>query len=191
MRRSCSPSTRARPVPARSCSTTTATSSRRRSASSRSTSRAPGWVEHDAEEIWATQAATIAEVLARARASADDVAAIGITNQRETTVLWDRATGRPVHRAIVWQDRRTADLCARFEGRRATRPRSRAAPACCSTRTSPAPSSRGCSTAIRRCARAPSAASSHSARSTAGSSGSSPTARSTSPTRPTRAARCC
>jgi len=74
-----------------------------------------GWVEHDAEEIWATQAATIAEVLARARASADDLAAVGITNQRETTVLWDRTSGRPVAPAIVWQDRRTADLCARLK----------------------------------------------------------------------------
>jgi glycerol kinase len=74
-----------------------------------------GWVEHDAEEIWATQAATITEVLARARLTAADVAAIGITNQRETTVLWDRATGRPVARAIVWQDRRTAAVCARLK----------------------------------------------------------------------------
>jgi glycerol kinase len=74
-----------------------------------------GWVEHDAEEIWATQAATIAEVLARARATAEDLAAVGITNQRETTVLWDRATGRPVANAIVWQDRRTADACARLK----------------------------------------------------------------------------
>jgi glycerol kinase len=74
-----------------------------------------GWVEHDAEEIWATQAATIAEVLARARISSTDVAAVGITNQRETTVLWDRASGRPVAPAIVWQDRRTADLCARLK----------------------------------------------------------------------------
>ncbi len=72
----------------------------------------PGWVEHDAEEIWATQSATIAEVLARARATAADVAAIGITNQRETTVLWDRRTGRPLAPAIVWQDRRTAAACA-------------------------------------------------------------------------------
>jgi glycerol kinase len=74
-----------------------------------------GWVEHDAEEIWATQAATIAEVLARARCTVDDVVAVGITNQRETTVLWDRATGRPVAPAIVWQDRRTADFCARLK----------------------------------------------------------------------------
>ncbi|MGB5102744.1 MAG: glycerol kinase GlpK [Steroidobacteraceae bacterium] len=74
-----------------------------------------GWVEHDAEEIWATQAATIAEVLARARARPEDVAAVGITNQRETTVLWERASGRPVAPAIVWQDRRTADACARLK----------------------------------------------------------------------------
>jgi glycerol kinase len=72
----------------------------------------PGWVEHDANEIWATQRATIAEVLARARARIADVAAIGITNQRETTVVWDRATGDPIARAIVWQDRRTAGRCA-------------------------------------------------------------------------------
>jgi len=74
-----------------------------------------GWVEHDAEEIWATQVATIAEVLAKANAAPADLAAIGITNQRETTVLWDRASGRPVARAIVWQDRRTADDCARLK----------------------------------------------------------------------------
>jgi glycerol kinase len=74
-----------------------------------------GWVEHDAQEIWATQAATIAEVLARAGATVEDVAAVGITNQRETTVLWERASGRPVAPAIVWQDRRTADLCARLK----------------------------------------------------------------------------
>src|SRR3984957_18066601 len=70
-----------------------------------------GWVEHDAEEIWGCQTPLIAEVLAAAGASADELAAIGITNQRETTVLWDRRTGAPVARAIVWQDRRTAELC--------------------------------------------------------------------------------
>jgi glycerol kinase len=74
-----------------------------------------GWVEHDADEIWATQAATIAEVLARAGLRFTDVAAIGITNQRETTVLWERGTGRPVAPAIVWQDRRTADACERMK----------------------------------------------------------------------------
>jgi glycerol kinase len=73
-----------------------------------------GWVEHDAEEIWATQVATAVEALARARLTPADVAAIGITNQRETTVLWDRRTGRPVAPAIVWQDRRTAEHCQRL-----------------------------------------------------------------------------
>jgi len=70
-----------------------------------------GWVEHDADEIWASQAATIAEVLARADAGPGDIAAVGIANQRETTLLWERDSGRPLSRAIVWQDRRTADLC--------------------------------------------------------------------------------
>jgi len=74
-----------------------------------------GWVEHDAEEIWASQSATIAAVLAKAGATPADVAAIGITNQRETTVLWDRATGVPVAPAIVWQDRRTADACRQLQ----------------------------------------------------------------------------
>ena len=71
----------------------------------------PGWVEHDAEDIWASVEATVAGVLAKAGVAADRIAAIGITNQRETTVLWDRATSRPVHHAIVWQCRRTADRC--------------------------------------------------------------------------------
>jgi glycerol kinase len=70
-----------------------------------------GWVEHDPREIWSSQAATIAEVLAKANASAREIAAVGIANQRETTLLWDRATGEPVARAIVWQDRRTARRC--------------------------------------------------------------------------------
>ena len=73
---------------------------------------APGWVEHNAEEIWATQQATLHAVLAQAGISAAELAAIGITNQRETTVLWERSSGRPVAPAIVWQDRRTADRCA-------------------------------------------------------------------------------
>src|ERR1700694_277871 len=71
----------------------------------------PGWVEHDANEIWATQSAVMGEALAKAAISGGELAAIGITNQRETTVLWERATGKPVARAIVWQDRRTADIC--------------------------------------------------------------------------------
>ena len=74
----------------------------------------PGWVEHDPDEIWASQAATIAEVMALADATPADLAAVGIANQRETTLLWDRATGRPVAPAIVWQDRRTAAICDRL-----------------------------------------------------------------------------
>ena len=71
----------------------------------------PGWVEHDPTEIWATQSGVMHEALAKAGVGARDVAAIGITNQRETTVVWERATGRPIANAIVWQDRRTAPLC--------------------------------------------------------------------------------
>ncbi len=72
---------------------------------------ASGWVEHDPADLWASTLSTARAALAQA---GGQVAAIGITNQRETTLLWDRATGRPLHRAIVWQDRRTADLCARL-----------------------------------------------------------------------------
>jgi len=72
----------------------------------------PGWVEHDPEDLWATTVSTVNEVLARADARAADIAALGITNQRETTVVWDRKTGRAIHNAIVWQDRRTAGRCA-------------------------------------------------------------------------------
>jgi glycerol kinase len=71
----------------------------------------PGWVEHDPTEIWATQSGALHEALAKAGIGARDVAAIGITNQRETTLLWERATGRPLANAIVWQDRRTAPDC--------------------------------------------------------------------------------
>ena len=71
----------------------------------------PGWVEHDPEEIWTSEAAVMAEALSEAGISSADVAAIGITNQRETTIVWDAATGKPVYNAIVWQDRRTADYC--------------------------------------------------------------------------------
>ena len=74
----------------------------------------PGWVEHDPNEIWASQLATAREVLNKARLKATDIHAIGITNQRETTLLWNRKTGQPVHHAIVWQDRRAEPLCARL-----------------------------------------------------------------------------
>ena len=76
---------------------------------------ASGWVEHEPEDLWTTTLATARDALSKAGIHASEVAGIGITNQRETTVVWDRATGQPVHRAIVWQDRRTADLCARLK----------------------------------------------------------------------------
>jgi glycerol kinase len=76
---------------------------------------ASGWVEHDPEEIWASVATTMKAALKAAGREASDVAAIGITNQRETVVIWDRATGKPIHNAIVWQDRRTAPLCQKLK----------------------------------------------------------------------------
>lgn len=72
-----------------------------------------GWVEHDPQEIWTSQMGTALDAMSRAGLTAQDIAAIGITNQRETTVIWDRQTGEPVHNAVVWQDRRTSDLCRR------------------------------------------------------------------------------
>ncbi len=71
----------------------------------------PGWVEHDPMEIWASQSSTLVEVLAKADIRSDQIAAIGITNQRETAVVWDKETGKPIHNAIVWQCRRTAEIC--------------------------------------------------------------------------------
>jgi glycerol kinase len=78
----------------------------------------PGWVEHDPEEIWSATVSTVRAAMASAGVTARDVAGIGITNQRETAMIWDRANGKPIHNAIVWQDRRTADACAalRSEG---------------------------------------------------------------------------
>src|SRR5690606_32323309 len=70
-----------------------------------------GWVEHDPREIWSSQIAVIAEALVKAEVKSVDIAAIGITNQRETTIVWDRETGKPIYNAIVWQDRRTAPYC--------------------------------------------------------------------------------
>jgi glycerol kinase len=75
----------------------------------------PGWVEHDANEIWESQLQTARRVLKEQKVEAEQVAAIGITNQRETTVLWERSTGKPVHPAIVWQDRRSAGICDRLK----------------------------------------------------------------------------
>ena len=76
---------------------------------------ASGWVEHEPEDIWTSTLKTCRDAMAKANISARDVAAIGITNQRETTVVWDRATGTAIHRAIVWQDRRTAEICAKLK----------------------------------------------------------------------------
>jgi glycerol kinase len=81
----------------------------------------PGWVEHNPGDIWSTQAGVAAEALTKAKVGAADVAAIGITNQRETTVVWDRRTGQPIYNAIVWQDRRTAGICDRLKARKLDR----------------------------------------------------------------------
>jgi glycerol kinase len=75
----------------------------------------PGWVEHDPEEIWASQSRVFQQVMQDAQLQPEDIAAIGITNQRETTVIWERSTGKPIYNAIVWQDRRTAEDCIRLQ----------------------------------------------------------------------------
>ena len=75
----------------------------------------PGWVEHDPNQIWETQFSTAQKTLEKASVTADEIAGIGITNQRETTVVWDRGTGDPIYQAIVWQDRRTSELCAQLK----------------------------------------------------------------------------
>ena len=77
----------------------------------------PGWVEHDANEIWSTQVGVAAEAIARAGVNANQIAALGITNQRETTVVWERESSEPIHPAIVWQDRRTAEFCDELKNR--------------------------------------------------------------------------
>src|SRR6266545_4452189 len=74
----------------------------------------PGWVEHDAEEIWTRTRGVVGAALAKARITPHNLRAVGITNQRETILIWDRATGRPLHNALVWQDTRTAGECARL-----------------------------------------------------------------------------
>jgi len=75
----------------------------------------PGWVEHDAEEIWVSQSGVVQQVMQDAQLRPNDIAGIGITNQRETTVIWERSTGKPIYNAIVWQDRRTAEDCIRLK----------------------------------------------------------------------------
>ena len=84
-----------------------------------------GWVEHDPEEIWASVVATVRTAMAKAVVAAADVAAIGITNQHETALIWDCESGKPIRDAIVWQDRRTADMCAAPRRRRARLRRAR------------------------------------------------------------------
>src|SRR5690242_13137676 len=81
----------------------------------------PGWVEHDPRDIWSSQAGVAAEALTKANIGAADVAAIGITNQRETTLVWDRSSGDPIGNAIVWQDRRTAPICDKLKARKLDR----------------------------------------------------------------------
>src|SRR3954464_5962287 len=76
---------------------------------------ASGWVEHEPEDIWTSTLAVCREAMTKASVTAKEIAAIGITNQRETVVVWDRVTGQAVHRAIVWQDRRTAEICAKLK----------------------------------------------------------------------------
>ncbi len=76
-----------------------------------------GWVEHDPMEIWGSQSGVVSEILAMTGITAEEIAAIGITNQRETTVVWDRQTGKPVYNAIVWQCRRTAEICDELKAR--------------------------------------------------------------------------
>ncbi len=77
----------------------------------------PGWVEHDPMEIWSSESAVMAEAVTKLGITSADIAAIGITNQRETTIVWDAATGQPVCKAIVWQDRRTSAFCDELKAR--------------------------------------------------------------------------
>ena len=80
----------------------------------------PGWVEHDANEIWSTQLGVAVEAMSKINVTAEDIAAIGITNQRETTIIWDKKTGQPICNAIVWQCRRTAEYCEALLGQTMT-----------------------------------------------------------------------
>ena len=127
-----------------------------------------GWVEHDAKEIWTRTREVIGGALANSKLEAGDIAAVGITNQRETTVVWDRETGEPVYNAIVWQDTRTDADRARARRRRRSCARS---PACRSRPTSPARRSSGSSTTSTAPASGPRTASWPSGRWTPGCSG--------------------
>ncbi|GMA93884.1 hypothetical protein GCM10025881_07080 [Pseudolysinimonas kribbensis] len=129
-----------------------------------------GWVEHDAAEIWNNTREVIGQALAKADATRHDVVAIGITNQRETAVVWDRATGEPVYNAIVWQDTRTQPIVDRLAAEGASTA-SGSRPACRSRPTSRPRRSPGSSRTSTAPANAPSAASCCSARPTPGCSG--------------------
>ena len=131
----------------------------------------PGWVEHDANEIWATLLGVAVEAMQMAGAAAADIAAIGITNQRETTIVWDKATGEPVHHAIVWQCRRTSEYCDELRPRGLTA-RFREKTGLVLDATSPRRSCTGCWKMSPVCANARRRASCCSVRSRRGSSGS-------------------
>ena len=118
-----------------------------------------GWVEHDPTEILTSQLSCAVEALGKIGARPRDVAAIGITNQRETVIVWERATGKPIHPAIVWQDRRTAARCSDAGGRAELGRRFRRRPGWCWTRIFPRPRWRGFWTMCRARGRARSAAS--------------------------------
>lgn len=130
----------------------------------------PGWVEHNAVEIWTNVQEVVAGAIAKAGITRDDIKAIGITNQRETTVLWDKNTGEPVHNAIVWQDTRTDALCKEL-GRNVGQDRFRRETGLPSPPTSPVPRPAGCWTTSRASRSAPRPATSSSAPWTPGSSG--------------------
>lgn len=104
---------------------------------------ASGWVEHDPEDIWASVVTTVKAALKNAGRAASEVAALGITNQRETVVIWDKATGKPIHNAIVWQDRRTTPLCQKLK-KQGLEKKFTKKPACCLIRIFPVPRSPGC-----------------------------------------------
>ncbi len=130
----------------------------------------PGWVEHDATEIWTNVQEVVAGAVEKAGITRDDIKAIGITNQRETTLVWDKNTGEPVHNAIVWQDTRTDALCREL-GRNVGQDRFRRETGLPSPPTSPGPRPAGCSTTSTVCASAPRRATCSSAPWTPGSSG--------------------
>ena len=131
----------------------------------------PGWVEHDAGEIWSTMLGVAVEAMQKAGAEAADIASIGITNQRETTIVWDRDTGEPVYHAIVWQCRRTSEYCDELKARGLT-DLIRQKTGLVIDATFRPQSSSGSWTTCPACARVPSAATCCSARWRRGSSGS-------------------